>query len=209
MTVESEWVTTSTILTGLRDFGDGGSWERFVSRFRAPIVRFALGQGVGPAEADDVAQETLLAFADAFRAGRYDVHKGRLSRWLFGIAYRQILRAREARNRHPIVPAPGDSRTDSGPEVAAEAAATRSWDIEWERAILVQCLERARVEVQPATYRAFELAALENRDAAAVAQELAIDVKAVYNAKHRLLKRVRELRQSIEQLADAPGPRAS
>jgi len=199
--VESEWITTSTILGGLRDFEDRGAWERFVARFRAPIVSIALGQGLKQADAEDVAQETLLAFADGFRAGRYDVSKGKLSRWLFGIAYRQILRARDAHARRAADAALGDEGTGGLPEIADEAEATRSWDLEWERAILAQCLERARSEVQPLTFRAFELAALENRDANVVAEELAIDVKAVYNAKHRLLKRIRELRQSMEQLS--------
>ena len=199
--MESEWITTSTILGGLRDFEDRGAWERFVARFRAPIVSIALGQGLKQADAEDVAQETLLAFADGFRAGRYDVSKGKLSRWLFGIAYRQILRARDAHARRAADAALGDEGTGGLPEIADEAEATRSWDLEWERAILAQCLERARSEVQPLTFRAFELAALENRDANVVAEELAIDVKAVYNAKHRLLKRIRELRQSMEQLS--------
>jgi RNA polymerase sigma factor (sigma-70 family) len=185
----------------LRDFDDRAAWEHFVSRFRGPVVRLALGQGLKPADADDVAQETLLAFADGFRAGRYDVSKGRLSRWLFGIAYRQVSRAREARDRRAADALIGDEGTGGAPEIADDAAATRSWDVEWERAILAQCLERARSEVQPLTFRAFELAALENRDASAVAEELGIDVKTVYNAKHRLLKRIRELRESMEQLA--------
>jgi RNA polymerase sigma factor (sigma-70 family) len=193
--VESDWITTSTILGGLRDFEDRGAWEHFVARFRAPIVHLAVGQGLKRADAEDVAQESLLAFADGFRAGRYDVSKGRLSRWLFGIAYRQILRARGARDRRD------DEMPADLPEIADDAEATRSWDVEWERAILAQCMERARIEVQPQTFRAFELAAIENRDAAAVAEELGIDVRAVYNAKHRLLKRIRELRESMERLS--------
>lgn len=190
--MEAEWITTSTILTGLRDFEDRGAWQRFVERFRAPVVRLAAQQGLALADAEDVAQETLLAFADAFRAGRYDVEKGRLSRWLFGIAYRQIQRAREGRDRRAAADLP---------EVPDDAAVTRSWDVEWERAILEQCLAQARREVQPQTFRAFELTALEGRDAADAAAELAVDVKAVYNAKHRLLQRVRELRQAMEQVA--------
>jgi RNA polymerase sigma factor (sigma-70 family) len=198
--VESEWITTSTILWGLRDFDDRGAWERFVERFRAPIVRLAQGQGLKQADAEDVAQETLLAFADGYRAGRYDVEKGRLSRWLFGIAYRQMLRARETSNRRPASGHEEESSSDLH-EIADEEQATRSWDAEWERAILEQCLAQARREVQPQTFRAFELVALENRDVAQAAAELAIDVKAVYNAKHRLLKRIRELRESMEQLS--------
>ena len=194
--MDSEWITTSTILSGLRDFEDRGAWEHFVARFRAPIVHLAVGQGLKRADAEDVAQESLLAFADGFRAGRYDVSKGRLSRWLFGIAYRQILRSRGARDRrHDEMPA-------DLPEIADDAEATRSWDVEWERAILAQCMERARIEVQPQTFRAFELTAFENRDAADVARELGLDIKAVYNAKHRLLQRIRELRGSIELLSE-------
>jgi RNA polymerase sigma-70 factor (ECF subfamily) len=202
LAVESEWITTSTILGGLRDFEDRGSWERFVSRFRTPIIHLAIGQGLKQADAEDVAQESLLAFADGFRAGRYDVRKGRLSRWLFGIAYRQILRVREGRDRRAADAVGGDERTDGVPDIVAEAAVTRSWDIEWERAVLAQCMTRARSEVQPLTFRAFELVAIENRDAAAVAAELAIDIKVVYNAKHRLLKRIRELRESMEELSE-------
>jgi len=199
--VDSEWITTSTILGGLRDFEDRTAWERFVTRFRGPIVRLALAQGLKPADADDVAQETLLAFAAGFRAGSYDAAKGRLSRWLFGIAYRQVMRARETRDRRAAELLPTAEHGHSLAELEDEAAATRSWDVEWERAILAQCMARARSEVQPATFRAFELAAIENREVAAVATELGIDVKAVYNAKHRLLKRIRELRASMEQLA--------
>src|SRR5262245_20228354 len=140
-TVEAEWITTSTILGGLRDFADRAAWERFVERFRAPIVRLARGQGLALADAEDVAQETLLAFADGFRAGRYDVETGRLSRWLFGIAYRQILRVRDRR-------APAAVQSDDSSiglhAIADVAEATRSWDVEWERAILEQCLARAR-----------------------------------------------------------------
>ena len=200
--MDSEWITTSTILGGLRQFEDRVAWDRFVARFRAPIVHLAIGQGLRAQDAEDVAQETLVAFADGFRAGRYDAEKGRLSRWLFGIAYRQILHARATRGRRAGEAALGDEHTDGVPELADEAAATRSWDVEWERAILAQCVARARAEVQPQTFRAFELTAFENRDAADVARELGIDIKAVYNAKHRLLQRIRELRGSIERLSE-------
>ena|SRR5688572_7207050 len=196
-----EWITTSTILGGLRDFEDRGAWHRFVERFRAPIVGLARAQGLRMSDAEDVAQETLLAFADGFRAGSYDVEKDRLSRWLFGIAYRQIQRARETHGRQAAVAPQADDSAGQLLEIADEAAATRSWDVEWERAILEQCLAQARREVQPLTFRAFELVALEHRDPARAAEELGTDIKAVYNAKHRLLKRIRELRESMEQLA--------
>jgi RNA polymerase sigma-70 factor (ECF subfamily) len=196
--LSSNWITTSTILHGLRDFENRDAWERFASRFRAPILRLALDQGLTRTDAEDVAQETLIGFAKAFREGRYDAQKGRLSRWLFGIAYRQVMHARASReHRGALEPQRAESATWS--EVADEDAAARTWDLEWERTILAQCMHQVRSEVQPVTFRAFELTAIDQRDAEAAALELGVPVKVVYNAKHRILKRVRELRQALEE----------
>src|SRR3954470_19563500 len=88
------WITTATVLQKLRDFENHDAWESFAERFRTPVVSFAKGMGLRQADAEDAAQETLLAFAEAYRRGDYDPAKGRLSRFLFGIAYRQALKGR-------------------------------------------------------------------------------------------------------------------
>jgi DNA-directed RNA polymerase specialized sigma24 family protein len=61
-------------------------------------------------------------------------------------------------------------------------------------------LERVRREVEPATMRAFELV-MQDRTPAEAAQELGVAVKAVYNAKYTVLKRLRDLRADLENLA--------
>ena len=96
-----DWVTTSVLLSELRDFGNQAAWDRLADRFREPVVAFARKMGLTPSQAEDAAQETLLAFAEAFRDGKYDPAKGRLNRWLFGIAFRQVLNAKRARGRAP------------------------------------------------------------------------------------------------------------
>jgi RNA polymerase sigma factor (sigma-70 family) len=197
-----EWVTTSSLLDGLRDFGNRTAWERLAARFRKPIVAFATHLELPAAEADDVAQETLLAFAKAIREGRYDPSKGRLSHWLFGIAYRQAQNARRSRaQRLARAGAPPADSAAVLSDLPDEAAARTTWDREWEQALLEQCLDRARREVEPETFRAFELVVCEGRSPAAAAAELGIAVKKVYNAKHRLLERVRVLRAELEATA--------
>jgi RNA polymerase sigma factor (sigma-70 family) len=200
----SKWVTTSTILRDLEDFGDREAWDRFADRFRAPVVHLAREMGLVRADAEDVAQETLLAFAKAYREGRYDSRRGRLSGWLFAIAYRQALRSRRSRDERRGRERPRGDGTQTWSDVADRASATRTWDQEWERAILARCLERVKNEVQPETFRAFELVVRERRDPDEAASELGLPVKAVYNAKHRILKRVRELRESIEDVSGDP-----
>ncbi|HWL93524.1 MAG TPA: RNA polymerase sigma factor [Phycisphaerae bacterium] len=196
----AEWITTTTVLHDLRDFENRAAWDRFDSRFRRPIVNFAVSVGLAPSDAEDVAQESLLTFAEAYRGGRYERTRGRLSQWLFGIAYRKAL---DQRRRSARGAGSGSSEVNlwMAENLPDETAATVSWDREWEQALLEQCLEQVRREVEPSTYRAFELVVRENQDAAEAAAVLGVNIKLVYNAKHRILKRIRELRTELESVA--------
>jgi len=194
-----EWLTTSTILQDLSDYANRAAWERFSRRFRPPILRFARKLGLSEADAEDAAQEALAAFAAAYREGQYDRSKGRLSRWLFGIAYRQVLGVRRADGRRAQL-AQQAERNSFWADVPDENTSSRVWDEEWEQALLEQCLDRVRQEVEPRTMRAFELVMQPDRKPADVAQELGVPIKAVYNAKYTVLKRVRELRAALEDL---------
>ncbi|HRK31427.1 MAG TPA: sigma-70 family RNA polymerase sigma factor [Tepidisphaeraceae bacterium] len=197
------WVTTATVLQKLRDYENREAWGSFAERFRKPVVSFARGMGLKTADAEDVAQETLLAFAEAYRNGKYDSTKGRLSKFLFGIAYRQSLKFRRAG-------APGAgggklAQPESGfwSEVPDEdeSHASGVWDTQWESSVLAECMQQARVEFEPMTFRAFELVVREEMPPPQAADELGIPIKSVYNAKHRVLKRIRELRDTYESEA--------
>lgn len=190
-----EWITTSTILERLQDYENASAWNRFVARFRTPIVEFARKMGLANADAEDAAQETLMAFAKAYRKGHYDRNKGRLSKWLFGIAYLHVRRIYGDRARR-------DAQVESGccASIPDERDATISWDKTWRQSVLEQCLARVRQEVEPTTYRAFEMTALVKRPAAEVAGELSISRNAVFIAKHRVLTRLRKLQEEYERV---------
>ena len=197
------WLTTATVLQNLRDFGNRAAWDSFAERFRQPVISFAKSMGLRQQDAEDVAQETLLAFAEAYRRGQYDPAKGRLSRFLFGIAYRQALRARRVGAQggggggaEHVRVAPVETTFWS--HLPDEQAASGIWDTEWERAVLENCLQQVRAEFEPQTYQAFELTVREGQSPDKAAEALGIGVKSVYNAKHRILKRIRELRGEYE-----------
>jgi RNA polymerase sigma-70 factor (ECF subfamily) len=187
------WITTATVLQQLRDFENRSAWDSFAERFRRPIVSFAKSMGLSGADAEDAAQETLLAFAEAYRRGQYDPAKGRLSRFLFGIAYRQSLKARRVASK-----AGGGVESAFWSQVPDEQTATGVWDTEWERSILDRCLEQVKQEFEPQTFAAFDLVVRNERSADDAARELGSTIKSVYNAKHRILKRIRELRADFD-----------
>lgn len=193
-----EWTTTSTILERLRDHGDDAMWRAFVDRFRRPVVAFARRFGLLPAEAEDAAQEILIAFAEGHRQGKYDPAKGRLSSWLFGIAYRHLanVRRRGARERERFDPRGGEPAFFN--EISGQQEVSAAWDVEWERAVLEACLRQVRGEVEPDTFRAFDLVVNRGRSPQEAATELEIKRETVYLAKHRVLKRLRELAATYE-----------
>jgi RNA polymerase sigma factor (sigma-70 family) len=195
-----DWITTTTVLRDLRDFENLPAWDRFVHRFRRPVVAFGMSMGLTLSDAEDAAQEALAAFAEGYRDGKYDRSQGRLSQWLFGIAYRK---AQDVRRRSGKALMGGSSAVDalSADQWPDETTAAVSWDREWEQAVLEQCLAQVQREVEPTTYRAFDLVVRENYEASRAAELLGVNIKLVYNAKHRVLKRVRELRTELECVA--------
>lgn len=194
-----KWVTTSLILKQLhRDEPD--TWELFIARFRRPVMMFARGQGLPAEEAEDAAQETLAEFLRTYREGRYDREKGRLHSWLFGIAHRVVLNRRRklARDRQRQ---PAAQPTAFWDAVPIDDDARTSWDDSWRRAMFDQCLDQVRIELEPKTVLAFEEYALNDRPASEVARELQMSRNAVFLAKHRVLRRIRELRDQLEIVA--------
>ena len=189
-----EWLTTTLVLDRLRD-SDEEAWRHLTDRFRRPLLAFGRKMGLAESEAEDAAQETLLAFVDAYRAGRYDRSKGRLRSWLFGIAHRQALAARRR--------SAGRAARDGGAfvdELEDPAAAEASFDAAWEEAILRQCLDRVCGEVAASTYQAFRRVVLEHAEPEAVARELGVARSTVFVARHRVLKRIRRIRRELESV---------
>lgn len=188
--------TSTSLLEGLRDTGDVGRWTEYVGRYRPSIVAWAQRAGVPPADAEDVAQASLLAFCNAFLGGRYDREKGRLRAWLFGIVHKEVQAWRRRRRvgELPAAAAPPDAADEAPHELE------RMWEEEWHAAVLRQCMDVVRREVQASTARAFELYVLQERPPEEVAGELGMTVNAVYGAKRRVLERVRELMPLMEEI---------
>lgn len=187
--------TTTRLLDALRDHTNEPAWSHIDARFRPVVAGLARRLGLTESDADEVAQQTLSEFVRAYREGRYDRSKGRLSSWILGIAHHTALGISRRRVRDGI---------QSGTVIAeaADEPALRSiWSEERDRAILTRALASLRDEssVDDRTLEAFELVALRAVPAAAVAKQCGMSVEQVYVAKSRLTKRLRELVERMTQ----------
>lgn len=198
-----DWITTTMVLDSLRN-AEEAAWRHFVERFRPAIVRFARDLDLGRDDAEDVAQETLVDFLRAYNDGGYERERGRLSAWLFGIARRRVQNSRRRAGRRPRLMPPGQ-RTAVLERLPGAGAVRLTWERSWEHAVLEHCLERMRSEVEPRTLEAFEAFAIHGRAAAEVARELGMSSNAVFLAKHRVMRRLVELRREFEAEEPAGG----
>ncbi len=191
-------ITSTQLLAGLRDADNGTIWQTYVDRYRPLIVDYARRLCAQPADAEDIAQQALAAFASAYRQGKYDREQGRLRDWLFGIVRRQLRNWYRRRGREVQVSVDPQS-ADFFARIEDEGQLCDLWDERWRSSVLDQCLQQARGEVHATTWDAFELFALRSWPAARVAEHLGITENAVFGAKRRLLSRIRELRPVLEE----------
>jgi len=194
-------VTNSSLLDGLRDPANRTVWQGFVERYRPMIERFAIRRGMNETDAQDTAQQTLIAFCTAYQQGKYERELGRLRFWLFGIARNQIRNARK-RGRHREMQAvdetSGTGLMDRIPDDDADME--RHWDEEWRGAVLRQCLDEVRREFDARSIDAFELFAWRGQPAQQVAERLGMTPNAVFIVKHRIMKRIKELLPKMEEI---------
>jgi len=188
--------TNTVLLAGLLDPRNGEIWRDFDERYRPVISAFARRLGLSPADAEEVAQETLVGFSEQYRAGKYDRDRGRLRSWIFGIAQRRAADSRRQRERRRDVR--GESALD---EVASAPELERLFEEEWQRAILAAAMRELRGETKtdPQSIRALEMFASDRRSAAEVAAELQMTTNAVYAAKHRAIVALRRILTRLQE----------
>jgi RNA polymerase sigma-70 factor (ECF subfamily) len=191
--------TRASLLLRLRDDSDAEAWQEFVRLYGPIVYRFARKRGLQDADAADLMQEVLRSVATAAGKLEYDPQRGSFRGWLYTITRNKIYTFLE-RRRHREQ-ATGDSamqqRLQAAPDRDSELEA--SWDQEYQQQLASRAMETIRAEFQPGTWQAFWLTAVEGIAAKDAAVQLNSTPGAVYVAKSRVLARLREEVQRLQE----------
>lgn len=190
--------TSTSLLLALKDQDNDGVWTRFCERYQPLLLSFARKLGLSEHEAEDAAQDTLLAFAKSYESGAFDPERGKLRKWLLGIAAHKIRDIQRRRGRE-FVPEDDGEKTGLLNGLPDDRTMSEIWEAEWERGVLRSCLDEVRRHVEPSTLQAFELFVLQEWPAERVAGQLGISTNAVFKAKRRVLSRMREAYQYLQE----------
>jgi RNA polymerase sigma-70 factor (ECF subfamily) len=181
--------TSSTLLRRLRgDPTDQTAWAEFVERYGRLIYRWSRHWGLQETDAEDVTQSVLLELVREMRTFTYD-SSGSFRGWLHTIARRVWARFLENRKRlihreseamsFLLLPATGEDFR-------------RHLEEESDRELLEKAMAMVSLRVQPHTWEAFRLLALEGWSGAMAAQKLGIKVGTVFVARSKVQQMLRE-----------------
>ena len=184
--------TSVSLLERLRQPDQPRAWERFVELYTPLLLFWARRRGLQPQDAADLVQDVFTVLVQKLPEFTYD-HRRSFRNWLRTVLVNKW-RDRQRRRGLPVT---------AGDEALAEVASPDDPDAFWEgehrNHLLCRALELMRNEFTPATWKACWEFAIEGRPAAAVAAELGLSENAVYIAKSRVIRR---LRQELEGLLD-------
>jgi RNA polymerase sigma factor (sigma-70 family) len=191
--------THLTFLLRLRDRADKLSWQEFHERYGQLLYRYARGRGASHADAEDVVQEVEMYLFKAINDFEYDARKGRFRTYLRSAVVHAL--GRRA-SKQAGQPAALDPQTLDYVSSEKEASADARWEREWQLHRLRWAMQSIAGEFEPLTLRAFEMHVLGGRPVAETAGELGLSKASVYQARSRILKRLREQLAAIDPDGD-------
>lgn len=176
---------------------DAQSWERFVYLYGPQILAWCRKYGLQDADARDVTQEVLLQVSRQVQRLQYDPAR-KFRGWLRAVvhgAWCQWVERNLGRER---------GAADTAMLTVLEQAPARDdllarMDAEYDRELLELAMQRIRRRVEPQTWQAFELLALQRLSGTEAADRLGMPVGSLFAARSKVQRLLREEIARLEQ----------
>jgi RNA polymerase sigma-70 factor (ECF subfamily) len=196
--------TSATLLFRLgQPAVDQQAWAEFVRRYGPLVYRWSRRWGLQEADARDVTQSVLARLVVRLRNFRYDPAKSFRAylRTVAGYTWRDLL---DQRRRAGACGGDTEHQERLG-AIAARDDLARRLDEEFDRELLDEATARVRRRVEPQTWDAFRLTAVEGLPGAAAAERLGMAVYSVFQARSRVQRMLRDQVATLEAAAATAG----
>ncbi|MCG8650419.1 MAG: sigma-70 family RNA polymerase sigma factor [Pirellulales bacterium] len=180
----------------LRQFEDVDAWSEFLRDYGPMLYRFVRSRGLQDADASDLVQDVVRSVGMAIGRLDYDKAKGGFRAWLFTIARNKLYTYFEKRGRTlPAQTETGEIDRLQGQQSIGELES--QWELEHQRTMLARAIENLKPEIEPKTWQAFELTAMEGLSGSEAGAKLGMKAGSVYVARSRVTAK---LRDEVERL---------
>jgi RNA polymerase sigma-70 factor (ECF subfamily) len=190
--------TSTTLLGRLRhDPADQAAWGEFVRRYGPLVYRWCRNWRLQEADAQDVTQAVLTRLAAKMRTFTYDPAQSFRAylKTLARYAWCDFLEA----NKAPGAGSGGSDVLKLLETVAAGDDLVQHLNEQFDQELLALAQDQVRQRVEPHTWDAFRLTALEGLSGADAAAQLDMKVATVFKAKSKVQKMLQEEIARLEQ----------
>ena len=179
--------TPISLLERLRNRGDKEAWQRFVEIYTPLLYAFARKLALDSDQAADLVHEVFVVLLEQLPQFVYDPQQ-RFRGWLWTVFINKYRAGQRVVGKYGTL---HDYPQSDQIAIWIEA--------DYHRFVISRVVDVLRSDFEEATWKAFWEVVFENRSPEAVARELGLSVASVYQAKSRVLRR---LRQELKGLVD-------
>ncbi len=189
--------TRDSLLVRLKDPQDRDAWQEFSAVYRPVIYRLARGRGLQDADAQDLAQQVLMAVAAAIPNWQRSGQGARFRHWLRRVTKNATI---NALTRQPQDVGGGGTTLMNLLRECPEPDGEMEKAMEWEhrREVYRRAAEIVRQDVSQQMWKIFSMSVIDGDSVASVARQLGKSIGSVYVARCRILARLREVAAKIE-----------
>jgi RNA polymerase sigma factor (sigma-70 family) len=171
--------------------GEESAWHDLAALYRPLLLSWLRRQSVPTHELDDLIQEILLAMVKHLPTFEHSGKPGAFRSWLRTVASNRVCDFWRNQSRRTQA-AGGEALAALQQLEDPSSDLNRQWDNEHDLHVLRCVVAVVEQEFEPASAQAFRRLTLDGASGAAVASELGLSVAAVYQAKSRVLQRIRQ-----------------
>lgn len=181
--------TSASLIYRLRDGDNHAAWRKFVDLYTPLLFYWAKRAGLAEDDAADLVQDVFALLLVKLPEFEYQPQNqaGRFRAWLRTVTLNKWRERCRKKQSEPLSPA--DPRWE---ELTAPDDAENFWREEYDQFLMAQALKIMQAEFQPTSWKACWETTVNGRKAADVAAELGISEGAVFVAKSRVLRKLRD-----------------
>jgi RNA polymerase sigma factor (sigma-70 family) len=176
---------------------DPAAWSEFVEWYGRKIYLWCRAWGLQESDAQDVTQDVFLNLSVRMTDFRYDP-RGSFRAWLKTVTH-NAWQDYVAGQRKPGRGSGRESALERLADIEARDDLTRRLAEAFDQELLKEAAARVRLRVEPRTWHAFHLLAVEGLSGAEVAQRLEMKVATVFVARSKVQRMLRDEVTRLEQ----------
>lgn len=185
--------TCLSLIQRLQSGTDQLGWNQLLGVYKPLIWGWLRRHNTPLQDAEDLTQEVLAIVVSELPKFKHNGQKGAFRAWLRTITANRLRTYWRGNKRSTSTDwqSFADQLEDTSSELAQE------WDRQHDSFLLRKLLEQMEEEFEPKTVKAFRRVALDGVKAEQVSDETGMSVVAIYIAKSRVLRRLREVAEVL------------